>query len=75
MDQSNVKMLMPSPVDVPNKELRTTLFGAIQHTQLKTLRPVQRKPGTKYHAKLHAIMIARNFSREMWRGSGLPYVL
>lgn len=54
IDQSKVRMLMPKPVEVPNKVFRTTLFGAIQHIQLNMLNPVKRYPGTQYQTKLQA---------------------
>ena len=40
--QSNVRVLIPKPVLVPNKVLVTTLLGEIQHTQLNILNPVKR---------------------------------
>lgn len=47
IDQSKVRIPIPSPVDVPNKVLTTTLFGAIQQAQLKTLRAVKMYPGNQ----------------------------
>lgn len=52
MLQSKVKTLIPKPVLTPNNVFTTTLFGAIQQTQLNMLRAVKRYPGTQYQAKL-----------------------
>jgi hypothetical protein len=75
MDQSKVRMPIPRPVDVPKSVFTTTLLGAIQQTQLNMLNPVHKYPGTQYHTKLHPSAIQKNFSRETWRFSVLPYDL
>ena len=61
--QSNVRMLIPNPVFVPNKVLIITSLGVIQHTQLNMLNPVKRYPGTQYQIKLPAVAIQKKRSR------------
>ena len=51
--QSKVNRPIPKPLMEPKRLFTTTLFGAIQQTQLKMLSPVHRYPGTQYHTKLH----------------------
>ena len=63
--QSNVRMLIPNPVFVPNKVLIITFLGVIQHTQLNMLNPVKRYPGTQYQMKLPAMEIQKKCSRVM----------
>lgn len=74
-DQSKVKIPIPSPVDVPKSVLTTTFFGAIQHTQLKTLKAVKRYPGNQYQAKLANNAMRKNRSRVIWPRSRLPKFL
>ena len=40
-DQSKVRIPIPKPELVPKRVLTTTLFGAIQHAQLKEDRAVK----------------------------------
>ena len=47
-DQSNVRMLIPSPPDDPNSWLMTMSFGLIQHTNEKIESAWNRYPATKY---------------------------
>ena len=72
MLQSNVKKPIPKPVEYPNSWLTTTLFGAIQQTQLNVLRAVKIYPGNQYHTKLPSIASRKNFSRLMCFVSTFP---
>ena len=55
--QSKVITLIPRPLSTPNSWLIGTFFGTIQHTQLNTLKAVNKKPGKKKNPKATAVAI------------------
>lgn len=74
IDQSNVRRPMPIPVRLPKTVLTLAFVGAIQHTQEKMLRPVNRKPGTKYQIIAQSMTMTKNFERETCLDSLTPQV-